>query len=148
MGWHFSHRGGPRERHEDWPGAQALCDEAGAFVRGHSAQLFSARHEPVPAWAWLNAPAHLTAIEVLDLAAQVRTGALGWRRWDAVPVTVAAALAVLSHGSPRAITRLQLERLQPLETALMDDDVHVEAPAELVHLAVLALRTGRRHCLT
>jgi len=149
MGWHHRQRNDRSgDRPEPWPEADALCEEAGAYVRGHSAELFIARKEAVPIWALLNGPSHRSRAEVLELAGQVPTDARPQQRWDAVPAAVAAALVVLSNGSPATLAQLQLHRLFPLEQALMGGEVHVRTPGELVHLAVLALYTGRWHCHT
>jgi hypothetical protein len=147
--WHHHRNGdGQGNEHELWPGADVLCEEAGAFLLGRSAELFVARREAVPAWALINGPTHRGAAEVLDLAEQVPPSPRARQRWDVVPAAVAAALVVLSYGTASTLAQLQLERLFPLELALMDGDPRVSTPGELVHLAIEALRTGRWHCRT
>jgi len=146
--WHHRQRPGDEPIGQELtPGAEALCEETGEYLRGHSAELFATRRLPIPAWAFLNAPTHRSAAEVLNLAEQVPSARLG-PRWDAVPTAVAAALVVLSYGTASTVAQLQLERLFPLEQALITGDVHVRTPGELVHLAVVALRTGRWPCHT
>jgi hypothetical protein len=149
MRWHHhQHRDGAGDVKERWPGAEELWEETSAYLCGRSAELFIARREPVPSWAFLNAPTHRSGVEVLDLAEQPPAGPQGGQRWDAVPIAVAAALVVVSYGSPTSLVPLQLERLLPLEQALINGDVHVRTPGELVHVAVLALYTGRWRCRT
>jgi len=146
--WHHHQRPakGP-DGQELAPGADLLCEETGAYLRGRSAELFEARRLPTPTWAFINAPTHRSPAEVFDLAEQVPGARLG-QRWDAVPNAVAAALVVISYGTASTLAQLQLERLFPLEQALIKGDVRVRTPGELVHLAVVALRTGRWPCHT
>ena len=126
--------------------AEVLCDEVAAFVTGRSAELFAERGDVVPSWAWLNAAAHRNAERIHALARQLATGAARRQGWDSVAVTVAASLVALSDGSASAMAQLQLERLVPLELALASGRARARSAGELVHLALLALHTGRWPC--
>jgi hypothetical protein len=149
VGW-LSHRRRyhPGLVHEPLLDAEVLCEEASAYLGGRSAELFAARREPVPSWAFLNAPTHRSAAEVRDLADQVAVDSRPGQRWDVLPAVIAAAMLLRSSRTASTVPQLQIDRLLPLEQALINGDVRVRTPSELLHIAVLALHTGRWHCHT
>ena len=102
-----------------------LVEECEAFLSGRFAQLGS-KHQPVEPWAQLNKVAHAQPEELRALAASTgswyRVGAwLGGhrsRRWQRAVSEIASDLLSLSGGSPRALRRLQVHALVPLELEL------------------------------
>src|SRR5947209_5692555 len=121
-----------------------ICEEAGAFLLGRSAELFSRRREMVPWWAWLNAVAHRGPRELAELARNAgEESGSGAARGPLAAAVIAAALLKQSGGEEAAVSRLQRDRLIPLELELLCGKVQVANPGQLLHLALVALHTGR-----
>ena len=102
-----------------------LVEECEAFLSGRFAEL-GPKHQPVEPWAQLNKVAHAQPEQLRALAAGTgpwyRVGA--WpggrrsRRWQRAVSEIASDLLNLSGGSPRAVRRLQVHALVPLELEL------------------------------
>ena len=107
---------------------ERLADECEAFLQGRFAELQRSRQEPVEAWAWVNRVAHAEPKELKALASRGRpwrgAGFRDWRsgsrRWNRAVSRVARELLCLAGDKPRAIRRLQVRALVPLELELSE----------------------------
>jgi hypothetical protein len=115
--------------------------EAAAMLAGRSVELFHQRGEKVPRWAWLNAPAHRNLVELGELAHAAEGEELA--QGPLVEAVVSAALLKQSGGERTAVFRLQRDCLIPLELELIAGRINVDEPGQLLHLALVALHTGR-----
>lgn len=129
-----------------------LALEVEAYLGGSSHEWFVARGREVPAWAYVNQVAHAEPGLLRQLAAWQsprdagaggrtdetarlttrpggRVGRLTWR--GAVAVLAAEVLDV-GGSDPSSIRRIQLDRLQPLESALMARLARPMSPEQLV----------------
>ena len=151
MSWwkpHRSHRRQDPVPSEGDVGAW-VCSEASALLLGRSADLFDQRGQFVPWWAWLNAAAHREAAELEQLAGlvdqpQATDGdQTGPAQGPLAAAVIAAALLKRSGGDEATVFRLQHECLIPLVLELMSGRLAVDDPGRLLHLALVALHTGR-----
>ena len=127
--WHEAPRPG-REAEAELaasPGhGEDVGEECEAFLSGRFADLLGSKHEPVEPWAQLNKVAHAQPEDLKALAARTgpwyrvgtRLGGHRSRRWQRAVSEIAADLLKLSGGSPRALRRLQVDALVPLELEL------------------------------
>jgi hypothetical protein len=127
-----------------------LAREAEAFLSGSSAELFLARGRDVPTWAYVNQVAHADPDVLYELAAWEpawgagptrppvdRVGSLSWRGAVAV---LADEVLQLGRCDPRAVRRIQRDRLLPLESVLMAPMARPVSPEQLVARGRACLR--------
>ena len=119
-----------------------LAREVEAFLSGSSGEWFIARGRDVPAWAYVNQIAHSEPDLLWQLAAwqparearlttqpDRRVDSLSWRGAVAV---LASEILELGGSDPGSIRQIQLDRLQPLESALMAQTTRLASPEQLV----------------
>lgn len=102
----------PNPAHYDGVGTN-LVAECEAFISGAYAAHLQARGQPVPAWAWINRPAHAARadIEVLAAAAYGDTP-------EALTSCIAAHLLAVTQRRGISLESLQHDNLLPLESLL------------------------------
>lgn len=126
-----------------------LAREVESFLSGSSAEWFVGQGREVPTWAYVNQVAHTEPDLLWQLAAWEpaleagaprppgRSGNLSW--WGAVAVLANEILEV-GGSDPATIRRIQLERLLPLESALMAPMARPVSPEQLVARGRACLR--------
>jgi hypothetical protein len=127
-----------------------LAREIEAFLSGSSGEWFIARGREVPTWAYVNRVAHAGPDVLWQLAAwqsgpttrlatqpERQADGLGWRGAVAV---LAGEVLELSGTDPCAIRQIQLDRLLPLESALMSRTTRPISPEQLVARGRACLR--------
>ncbi len=127
-----------------------LAREIEAFLSGSSGEWFIARGREVPTWAYVNRVAHAGPDVLWQLAAwqsgpttrlptqpERQADGLGWRGAVAV---LAGEVLELSGSDPCAIRQIQLDRLLPLESALMSRTTRPISPEQLVARGRACLR--------
>jgi hypothetical protein len=128
-----------------------LAREVEAFLSGSSGEWFIARGREVPTWAYVNRVAHAEPALLWELAASEparearlattqsdgRVDGLSWRGAVAV---LAGEILELGGSDPCSIRHIQLERLQPLESALMSQRARPISPEQLVARGRACLR--------
>jgi len=127
-----------------------LTREIEAFLSGSSGEWFTARGRDVPTWAYVNQVAHAEPELLWQLAAweparetclaiqpDGRVDGLTWRGAVAV---LASEILELGESDPCSIRRIQLNRLQPLEAALMAQTARPVSPEQLVARGKACLR--------
>jgi hypothetical protein len=127
-----------------------LAREVEAFLSGSSGQWFIARGREVPTWAYVNQVAHGDPGLLWQLAAWEPAREAGWTRQPGGPVQSLSwrgAIAVLAYETlqlggcdPGSIRRIQLDRLLPLESALMAPMARPISPEQLVARGRACLR--------
>lgn len=127
-----------------------LAREIEAYLNGSSGEWFTARGREVPAWAYVNQVAHAEPDLLWQLAAWEparearlttrpggRVDRLSWRGAVAV---LAGEVLDLGGSEASSIRRIQVDRLQPLESALMTRSAYPITPEQLVARGRACLR--------
>ncbi|HWC38193.1 MAG TPA: hypothetical protein VG476_06675 [Acidimicrobiales bacterium] len=127
-----------------------LAREIEAFLSGSSGEWFIARGREVPTWAYVNRVAHADPDVLWQLAAwqpgprarlttqpESQADRLGWRGAVAL---LAGEVLDLGGSDPCAIRQIQLDRLLPLESALMSRTAGPISPEQLVARGRACLR--------
>ena len=121
-------------------GATGLAEECEAYLCGSFAELQGSRRKPVEAWAWVNRVAHAEPGQLRALA----SGASAWwrpgvgrgrfreRYWRRAVSDIARELLNLAGENPKAVRRLQVRALIPLELELARRDSPYPVTPELL----------------
>ena len=127
-----------------------LAREAEAFLSGSSAELFLARGRDVPTWAYVNQVAHADPDLLYELAAwepalgtgptSPSEGWVGSLSWRGAVALLANEVLQLGRCDPRAVRRIQRDRLLPLESVLMAPLARPVSPEQLVARGRACLR--------
>ena len=130
-----------------------LAREIEAFLSGSSGEWFVARGREVPTWAYVNRVAHADPDVLWRLAAwhpgrNVRPTSptreperhLDGLGWGGAVAVLAGEVLELGGSDPCAIRQIQLDRLFPLESALMSRTARPISPEQLVARGRACLR--------